>query len=139
MKRFLAIILLLACGVCVAKSDEFVPDFDAMKVLRCEFVETIYNQDGGVVSQSDLFRIYSLEEEYKRLYLRREPIDKVSYYEADKIEFRLQSMTDDYISMTNAVINRETGEYIANSTITYDNQIFGVRTAKAVGTCRALN
>ena len=139
MKKLLATVLILFCGVCVAKSDEFVPDFDAMKVLRCEFVETIYNQDGSVVSQSDLFRIYSLEEEYKRLYLRREPIDNVSYYEADKLEFRLQSMTDDYISMTNAVINRQTGEYIANSTITYDNQIFGVRTAKAVGTCRALN
>ena len=139
MKKIFATILLLACGVCVASSDEFVPDFDAMKVLRCEFVETIYNQDGSVVSQSDLFRIYSLEEEYKRLYLRREPIDNVSYYEADKIEFRLQSMTDDYISMTNAIINRQTGEYTANSTITYDNQIFGVRTAKAVGTCRALN
>ena len=139
MKKLLATVLILFCGVCVAKSDEFVPDFDAMKVLRCEFVETIYNQDGSVVSQSDLFRIYSLEEEYKRLYLRREPIDNVSYYEADKLEFRLQSMTDDYISITNAVINRQTGEYIANSTITYDNQIFGVRTAKAVGTCRALN
>lgn len=139
MKRILVAILILFCGVCVANSDEFVPDFDAMKVLRCEFVETIYNQDGSVVSESDLFRIYSLEEEYKRIYLRREPIDNVSYYEADKIEFRLQSMTDDYISISNATINRQTGEYTSTSQMTYDNPIFGVRSAKAVGTCRALN
>ncbi|MBQ8668440.1 hypothetical protein IJ472_01575, partial [bacterium] len=91
------------------------------------------------VSQSNLFRIYSLEEEYKRIYLRREPIDKVLYYEADKIEFRLQSMTDDYISITNASINRETGEYISESTIDYDNPTFGTRKAKAIGVCRALN
>ena len=139
MKKIFATILLLVFGVCVANSDEFVPDFDAMKVLRCEFVESIYNLDGSEVSQSDLFRIYSLEEEYKRIYLRREPIDNVSYYEADKIEFRLQSMTDDYISITNANINRQTGEYTSTSRITYDNPIFGVRSAKAVGTCRALN
>ena len=139
MKRILVSILILFCGVCVANSDEFVPDFDAMKVLRCEFVETIYNQDGSVVSESDLFRIYSLEEEYKRIYLRREPIDNVSYYEADKIEFRLQSMTDDYISISNATINRQTGEYTSTSQMTYDNPIFGVRSAKAVGTCRTLN
>jgi hypothetical protein len=139
MKRFFATIILLACGVCAANSDEFVPDFDAMKVLRCEFVETIYNQDGSVVSESDLFRIYSLEEEFKRLYLRREPIMDISYYGADKIEFRLQSMTDDYISLSDVIINRQTGEYTSKSTITYDNLIFGVRTAKAVGSCRALN
>ena len=139
MKRFFAMVLLLVCGVCVANSDEFIPDFDAMKVFRCEFVETIYNKDGSLVSESDLFRIYSLEEEYKRIYLRREPIDKVSYYEADKIEFKLQSMTDDYIALSDVIINRQTGEYTSNSTITYDNSIFGVRTAKAIGTCRALN
>ena len=139
MKKFFATILLLACGVCVANSSEFVPDFDAMKVLRCEFVETIYNQDGSVVSQSDLFRIYSLEEEYKRLYLRREPIIDVSYYETDKVEFRLQSMTDDYNSYSTTTINRLTGEYNSISNITYDNPIFGVRTAKSVGTCRVLN
>ncbi len=123
----------------MANSDEFVPDFDAMKVLRCEFVETIYNQDGSEVSQSDLFRIYSLEEEYKRIYLRREPISEVSYFEVDKIMFRHQSMTDDYISISNATINRQTGEYTSTSQMTYDNPVFGVRTAKAIGTCRALN
>lgn len=139
MKKMFATVLLLACGVCVANSDEFVPDFDAMKVLRCEFVETIYNQDGSEVSQSDLFRIYSLEEEYKRIYLRREPISEVSYFETDKIMFRHQSMTDDYISISNATINRQTGEYTSISQMTYDNPVFGVRTAKAIGTCRALN
>lgn len=139
MKKLLTTVLLLACGVGIAFADAFVPDFDAMKVLRCEFVETIYNQDGSEVSQSNLFRIYSLEEEYKRIYLRREPIDKVLYYEADKIEFRLQSMTDDYISITNASINRETGEYISESTIDYDNPTFGTRKAKAIGVCKALN
>ena len=139
MKKIFATILLLACGVCVANSDEFVPDFDAMKVLRCEFVETIYNQDGSEVSQSHLFRIYSLEEEFKRIYLRRERIDNVTVFDTEKIEFKLQSMTDDYISYSSAFINRQTGEYISTSQITYDNPFFGVRTAKAVGTCKALN
>ena len=138
-KKIFATIFILAFAISFAFADEFVPDFDAMKVLRCDFVETIYNQDGSEVSKSDLFRIYSLEEEYKRLYLRREPITDVSYYDTDRIEFKHQSMTDDYISMTNVSINRQTGDYISNSQITYDNPVYGVKTAKAVGICRALN
>ena len=137
-KKIFATIFILAFAISFAFADEFVPDFDAMKVLRCEFVETIYNQDGSEVSKSDLFRIYSLEEEYKRLYLRREPISDVSYYDADRIEFKHQSMTDDYISMSNIIINRQTGEYVSDSVINYDNQSFGTRTAKATGFCKAL-
>lgn len=138
-KKIFAVVLILVGCVCRAYSDEFVPDFDAMKVLRCEFEETIFNQDGSIVAKNDLFRIFSLEEEFKRIYLRREPISNVSYYENDKIEFKLQSMTDDYISMINVAINRQTGEYTSTSQITYDNPIFGVRTAKSIGFCRALN
>lgn len=138
-KKICAIVLSMFMCCCVTFSDEYVPDFDAMKVLRCEFEETIYNQEGSAVAKNDLFRIYSLEDEYNRIYLRREPISDVINYDLNKIEFKLQSMTDDYIAMTNVVINRQTGEYSSSSQITYDNPIFGVRTAKSVGVCRALN
>lgn len=138
-KKICVVVLSLICSVGMAFSDEFVPDFDVMKVLRCEFEKTIYNEENRVVAKNDLFRIYSLEDEYNRIYLRREPISDVIHYDSDKIEFKLQSMTDDYIAITNAVINRQTGEYSSTSQITYDNPIFGVRTAKSVGVCRALN
>ena len=139
MSRIIILIFILICSVGSVFSDEFVPDFDAMKVLRCEFEETISNQDGSVVAKNDLFRIYSLEDEYNRLYLRREPIADVTYYGADKIEFKSQSMTDDYIMLSTTIINRQSGEYISNGQMTYDNPIFGVRNSKSIGTCRALN
>jgi hypothetical protein len=122
----------------VVLADAFVPDFTAMKTIRCDFDETVYNQDNSVVSKSHQFRIYKLDDEYQKIYLQKEPIDNVIYYGTDKIDFALQTLTDDVIIMSRTDIDRTSMDYNSTSTITYDNDMFGVRTSKSVGTCKPL-
>ena len=107
-----------------------------MKTLRCDFEETLFDSDNSVVSKSKLFRVYKLDDENSKIYLQKEPIDRVLYYGDDRIEFVLQSMNDDVIIMSNININRQTNEYQSSSEITYDNFMFGTRTSKSVGMCR---
>lgn len=110
-----------------------------MKTLRCDFEETVYNQDNSVVSKSSQFRVFKLDDEYQKIYLQKEPIDRVFYYGDDRIEFNLQSMTDDVIIMSHTVIDRNTMQYHSTSEITYDNFMFGTRKSESVGTCRFID
>lgn len=137
MRNLLLVLLLLIPMVVFA--DAFVPEFNKMKTLRCDFEETIYNQDNSVVSTSKQFRVFKLDDEYQKIYLQKEPIDRVFYYGNDRIEFNLQSMTDDVIIMSNTVINRNTMQYNSTSEITYDNFMFGTRKSKSVGACRFID
>ena len=137
MRNLLLVLLLLIPMVVFA--DAFVPEFNKMKTLRCDFEETIYNQDNSVVSTSKQFRVFKLDDEYQRIYLQKEPIDRVFYYGDGRIEFNLQSMTDDVIIMSNTVINRNTMQYNSTSEITYDNFMFGTRKSKSVGACRFID
>lgn len=123
----------------MAFGDAFVPNFNEMKNYRCDFVETIYDQSGSVVATNNLHRTFNLDDANKKIYLQKERIFNVPYYDVDKIEFKTQYMTDDYIMLTDVVINRQTNEYISNSKMTYDNPAFGVKKSKAVGSCRFLN
>lgn len=132
------IFLLFVCSCCVW-ADAFVPEFDKMQNLRCDFEETVYNQDNSVVAKNKKFRIFRIDDIYKKIYLQKEPIDRVSYFESDRIEFDFQSMTDDFITMSQTVIDRTTGEYSSKAEITYDNPIFGVRHSKSVGICKIVN
>ncbi len=123
----------------VALADCFVPEFDKMKTLRCDFEESIFNQDNSLVTKSRQFRLYRLDDENKKIYLQKEPIDKILYYEADKIEFNLQSMTDEFIMMSHTTIDRNSLQYSSDASITYDNPVFGTRYSKSSGTCKFLN
>ncbi|MCM1339835.1 MAG: hypothetical protein NC191_09210 [Muribaculaceae bacterium] len=120
-------------------ADMSVPEFNKMKTLRCDFEETIYNEDNSIVSRSKLFRVYKLDDENLKIYLQKEPIDNVLYYGGDRVEFVLQSMTDDVIIMSRVNINRQNGEYFSNSQITYDNEMFGTRTSKSAGVCKFID
>lgn len=137
MRNLLLVLLLLIPMVVFA--DAFVPEFNKMKTLRCDFEETIYNQDNSVVSTSKQFRVFKLDDEYQKIYLQKEPIDRVFYYGDGRIEFNLQSMTDDVIIMSNTVINRNTMQYNSTSEITYDNFMFGTRKSRSVGACRFID
>lgn len=139
MKKLLFAIFILVFGTATAFGDAFVPDFVMMKTLRCDFDETVYNQDNTVLTKSKLFRIFHLDDENKLIYLQKEPIDHILYYEADKIEYNLQSMTDDYIMMAHTTIDRNSLEYNSTSTMTYDNPMFGVRRSTSQGVCKFLN
>ena len=115
-------------------ADAFVPEFNKMKTLRCDFEETVYNQDNSVV-----FRVFKLDDEYQKLYLQKEPIDRVLYYGVNGVEFNLQSMTDDVIIMSHTVIDRNSMQYRSTSEITYDNLMFGTRKSEAVGVCKFID
>lgn len=117
----------------------FVPEFDTMQILRCDFEETLYNPDNSIVSTSKQFRIYKLDDVNKKIYLQKEPIDRIIYYESDKIEFNRQSMTDDTISMSHTVIDRNNMTYSSYAKITYDNYMFGTKHSTSQGQCRFMN
>lgn len=137
--RVLYIILLLFICTCCVFADAFVPEFDKMKVLRCDYEETIFNQDNSVVTKNKLFRIFRIDDEYKKFYLGKEQLKDITYFETDRIEFDFQSMTDDFIMLSHTVIDRNTGEYSSNAELTYDNPIFGVRYSKSTGICKIVN
>lgn len=138
MKRiiFLAILLIIPA---IAFADAFVPEFDKMQFIRCDYEETLYGQDNTVVSKSKQHRFYRLDDEYSKIYLQKEPIDYVLRYDEDRIEFNLQSMDDDRIVVSHTIIDRTNGNYTSESEITYDNEMFGTATAKAQGVCMIRN
>lgn len=139
MKIKLLLLFILIGSFYKAFADAFVPEFNMMKNLRCDFEETIFNSDNSVVSKSKQFRLFYLDDTYEKIYLQKEPIFKVTYYKNDRIEFDLESMTDDFIMMSHTIINRTTGEYFSSAELNYDNPIFGTRYSKSVGTCRFVN
>lgn len=137
--RVLYIILFLFIFSCSVFADAFVPEFDKMKTLRCDYEETIYNQDNSVVTKNKLFRVFKIDDEYKKFYLGKEQLKDITYFDNDRIEFDFQSMTDDFIMLSHTSINRNTGEYSSSAELTYDNPIFGVRNSKSIGTCKIVN
>lgn len=139
MNRIVILILSLLVSPLIVFADAFVPEFNTMQTIRCDFEESVYNQDGSFVSKSNRFRIFKLDDENQKIYLQKEPIDWVLYYGKDKVQFNLQSMTDDVIIMSNTVIDRNTMTYNSISEITYDNFMFGTRKAKASGFCKIVN
>lgn len=137
--KFFLFFLFILLTVRAVLADAFVPEFNTMQKLRCDFEEVIYNSDNSVVTKNKQFRVFMIDEPYKKIYLQKEPIANVNYYESDKIEFNFQSMTDDFIMMSHVIINRTTGEYSSDGEITYDNPIFGSRYAKSRGICKIVN
>ncbi len=139
MKK-ICLLLFIFLGITAAKvtADQFVPEFDKMKFVRCEIDEEIFNQDNTKVSDSHYHRFYRWDDEYKQVFLQKEPVDRLIYYGPDKIEFRYQDMTDDFIEQTHVSIDRATMKYQSNSRINYDNPDFGSRHSKGTGDCKIL-
>ena len=116
--------------------DGIVPDFDKMKVFYCKYDETFFNADNSVVSKSNKSVVLRFDDEYSKLYVQKEPVVHIKYYDSDRVEFELHSMTDDYISLEKITVNRLTGEYSGQSRITYDNEAFESRFSKISGICK---
>ena len=123
----------------MAISDAFVPNFDDMKNLRCDFEETVYDSNNTQVSISKQHRLYRIDAPYYKIYNNREPIDHVTYFGSDKIEFDLQSMNDESITMSHTLIDLINGKYSSSAEITYDNEVFGVQRSESSGVCKFLN
>jgi hypothetical protein len=121
-----------------ALADAFVPEFNTMQNLQCEITETI-TENGNIISKSNYHRLFKLDEPFKKIYINKEPIDQISIYNSDKIEFNLQSMTDDYIATSHFIIDQRAGKISALGNINYDNQEFTPKQTSATGICKILN
>lgn len=122
-----------------ALADRFVPNFKEMKTIKCDVDEKIFTQDNTVVSQNKYFRIFNLDDENKKIYLQKAPVDKILYYEKDKIQFKQQHLTDEFIMISDITIDRKDGKYTSEASLTYDNAAFGIRHAQANGVCHLIN
>ena len=138
MKRLLLLTVMILVPA-IALADAFVPEFDKMQFIRCDYEETLYNKDNAVVSTSKQHRFYRLDDPYTKIYLQKEPIDNVTRYDDDAIEFNIQSMDDDRIAISHVKIDRTNGKYTSVSEINYDNEMYGNAHAKAEGVCMVRN
>ncbi len=108
-----------------------------MKVMRCEVVETVYQNDVEK-AVTGYHRTYRLDDEYKNIYLEKDFINGLAYYDNDKIIYNEQTMTDFSIVSTHAEIDRKEMKITISSRIEYDNPDFGVQEAVGVGECKYL-
>lgn len=138
MKKLLLIIVILYFSISYSFADQYVPEFDKMKLLRCDVVETVY-QNEQEKAVTGYYRIFRLDDEYKNLYLQKDFINGLSYYGDDKIIYNEQTMTDFSIVSTHVEIDRQQMKYQSSSRIEYDNPDFGVQDAVGIGSCKYLN
>ena len=138
MKKLLLIIVILYFSILYCFADQYVPEFDKMKLLRCDVVETVY-QNEQEKAVTGYYRIFRLDNEYKNLYLQKDFINGLAYYGADKIIYNEQTMTDYAIVSTHVEIDRQQMKYQSSSRIEYDNPDFGVQDAVGIGSCKYLN
>ena len=135
MKKKLLLLTTILLLPVVAFGDAFVPEFDKMQFIRCDYEETLYGSNDNVLSVSKQHRFYRLDDEFSKIYLQKEPIDYITRYDDDGIEFNLQSMDDDRIMVSHVSIDRTNGNYKSVSEIEYDNPAFGKGRATAQGVC----
>ncbi len=135
MKRSFLLLISLILFPVIALADAFVPEFDKMQFIRCDYEETLYNSDNSVASVSKRHRFYNLDDEFSKIYLQKEPIDYITRYDDDAIEFNIQSMDDERMIATHVKIDRTNGNYTAVSEIEYDNPAFGSARSTASGVC----
>ncbi|MBP3821657.1 hypothetical protein J6G99_08460 [bacterium] len=138
MKKFILIYFLIIFTSNVF-ANQFYPEFDKMKLLRCEISETMYNQDNSVISKNSYHRFFRIDDENSKIYLQKAPVDNLLYYGLDKIQFKQETMSDDYIINSNIIIDRSDYSYSSTSRIIYDNVDFGVRNSKAQGSCKFID
>lgn len=137
--KFTYILVGLFASMGVVNADMFVPDFETMPAIRCDVSETIYNQDNTVVTHNKYFRIFRIDDEAKKVYLQKAPVDNLLYIDEKKVQIHLQTLTDDSIISEQVTIDRTNNTYSGTSQIMYDNAMFQSRYAKTNGLCKALN
>lgn len=137
--KFTYILVGLFATMGVVNADMFVPDFETMPAIRCDVSETIYNQDNTVVTHNKYFRIFRIDDEAKKVYIQKAPVDNLLYIDENKVQVHLQTLTDDSIISEQVTIDRTNNTYSGTSQIMYDNAMFQSRYAKSEGLCKVLN
>lgn len=138
MKKIYLLIILIIVSFLSCRADQYVPEFDKMKVMRCEIVETVFENDNEKAVNS-YHRTYRLDDDYKNIYLEKDFINGLAYYDADKIIYNEQTMTDFSIVSSHVEIDRKEMKITVSSRIEYDNPDFGVQESVGIGECKFLN
>ncbi len=137
MKKIFLSLALLSFLTPLCFADQYVPEFDKMKVMRCEVVETVFENDREK-AVNGYHRTYRLDDEYQNIYLEKDFINGLAYYGDDKIIYNEQTMTDFSIVSTNVEIDRKEMKITVSSRIEYDNPDFGEKESVGIGECKYL-
>ena len=137
MKKIFLSLALLSFLAPFCFADQYVPEFDKMKVMRCEVVETVFENDKEK-AVNGYHRTYKLDDEYQNIYLEKDFINGLAYYGDDKIIYNEQTMTDFSIVSTHVEIDRKEMKITVSSRIEYDNPDFGEKESVGIGECKYL-
>ena len=130
--------MIMIFTVLTSFGDQYVPEFSKMKVMRCEVVETVFENDKEKAVNS-YHRVYRLDDEWKNIYLEKDFINSLAYYDNDKIIYNEQTMTDFSIVSSHVEIDRKEMKITISSRIEYDNPDFGSLESVGVGECKFIN
>lgn len=137
MKKLFLLTLIFVITILTCSADQYVPEFNKMKVMRCEVVETVFENDKEKAVNS-YHRTYRLDDEYQNIYLEKDFINGLFYYDNDKIIYNEQTMTDFSIVSSHVEIDRKEMKITISSRIEYDNPDFGVQESVGIGECKYL-
>lgn len=137
MKKIFLSLALLSFLTPFCFADQYVPEFNKMKVMRCEVVETVFENDKEK-AVNGYHRTYRLDDEYQNIYLEKDFINGLAYYGDDKIIYNEQTMTDFSIVSTHVEIDRKEMKITVSSRIEYDNPDFGEKESVGIGECKYL-
>ena len=137
MKKIFLSLALLSFLTPLCFADQYVPEFDKMKVMRCEVVETVFENDKEK-AVNGYHRTYRLDDGYQNIYLEKDFINGLAYYDDDKIIYNEQTMTDFSIVSTHVEIDRKEMKITVSSRIEYDNPDFGEKESVGIGECKYL-
>lgn len=137
MKKIFSLLAILCLITPFVMADQYVPEFNKMKVMRCEIVETVFENDKEKAVNS-YHRTYRLDDEYQNIYLEKDFINGLYSYDDDKIVYNEQTMTDFSIVSTHVEIDRKDMKITVSSRIEYDNPDFGVQESVGIGECKYL-
>ena len=129
--------MIMIFTVLTSFGDQYVPEFSKMKVMRCEVVETVFENDKEK-AVNGYHRTYRLDDEYQNIYLEKDFINGLAYYGDDKIIYNEQTMTDFSIVSTHVEIDRKEMKITVSSRIEYDNPDFGEKESVGIGECKYL-
>lgn len=137
MKKIFLSLALLSFLTPFCFADQYVPEFNKMKVMRCEVVETVFENDKEK-AVNGYHRTYRLDDEYQNIYLEKDFINGLAYYGDDKVIYNEQTMTDFSIVSTHVEIDRKEMKITVSSRIEYDNPDFGEKESVGIGECKYL-
>ncbi len=137
MKKIFYLLTVLCFLTPFVRADQYVPEFNKMKVMRCEVVETVFENDKEKAVNS-YHRTYRLDDEYQNIYLEKDFINGLFSYDDDKIIYNEQTMTDFSIVSSHVEIDRKEMKITISSRIEYDNPDFGAQESVGIGECKYL-